>query len=133
MNRSLILLSAGFFAAAGCAAHPRRRTAAVPKPPAQQAAPPIPAPPVKPADLAAQKALYEEGLKFYSEEKYLEAKKSWEQALEISTTSELSGHILENLKKTDQVLKTLQEIQGKKQGTDAAPPKPRSGKEGPSR
>ncbi len=122
-------------AASGCVATRRARTAAVPKPPAQQPVPPIPTPPVRPADLAAQKALYEEGLKFYSEEKYLDAKKSWEQALEISTTSELSGHILENLKKTDQVLKTLQEIQNKndKQGPAAVPPKSRNDKEGPSR
>lgn len=133
MNWIWITLLSGTVLVSGCAAPRRTKGSGAPRSAVVTPAPA--AQPPKPADLAAQKTLYEEGLKFYSEEKYLEAKKSWEQALEINAASELTQNIIENLKKTDQVLKTLQEIQTKteKQEADAVPPKTGTGKEGPSR
>ena|SRR3989344_2342840 len=67
----------------------------------------------KPVDLQAQQKYYDLGLKYYSEENYAEAKKAWQQVLQLGSHTPLSEKAGEYLKKTDQVLKTLNEIEKK--------------------
>ena len=64
----------------------------------------------KPADPQAQQRYYDMGMRYYSEEKYAEAKKAWQQAVQLGPHTPLGNKAQEYLKKTDQVLKTLQEM-----------------------
>ena len=72
-----------------------------------------PAKPQPAADPAAQQRAYDMGMRYYSEEKYVEAKKAWQQAVQFGPNSPLGAKAQEYLKKTDQVLKTLQEMEKK--------------------
>lgn len=67
----------------------------------------------KPVDTQAQQRYYDLGLKYYSEENYAEAKKAWQHVLQLGTHTPLSDKAREYLKKTEQVLKTLHEMEKK--------------------
>lgn len=64
-------------------------------------------------DAKAQQKQYDLGLQQYSREDYEEAKKSFEQVIELGPGTALGVKAKENLKKIDQVLKTLEEIKSK--------------------
>ena len=64
-------------------------------------------------DSAGQQRYYDLGMKYYTEENYAEAKKAWQQVLQMGPGTPLAGKTREYLKKTDQILKTLQEIEKK--------------------
>jgi TolA-binding protein len=64
-------------------------------------------------DAKAQQKQYDLGLQQYSREDYDEAKKSFEQVIELGPNTALGVKAKENLKKIDQVLKTLEEIKQK--------------------
>lgn len=63
------------------------------------------------ADPAAQQKYYDMGMRYYSEEKYAEAKKAWQQSIQLGPRTPLASKAQEYLKKTEQVLKTLQEME----------------------
>ena len=65
------------------------------------------------ADPQAQQRLYDLGMKNYTQENYTEAKKAWQQAIQLGPKSALADKARENLKKADQILKTLQEMEKK--------------------
>ena len=73
----------------------------------QRKKPPAP----KPVDEAAQKRYYKLGLKHYSEENYDESQKAWQQVIDLGSNTTLAGKAQEYLKKTNQILKTLDEIE----------------------
>ena len=77
---------------------------ATPKPPAQK-------PPEAPAKLSQQQ-YYNLGMKYYSQEKYAEAKQAWQMVVKLGKRTALANKARENIKKTDQILKTLKEISG---------------------
>jgi hypothetical protein len=53
------------------------------------------------------------GMRYYSQEKYAEAKKAWERVIKLGKRTALADKARENIKKTDQILKTLKEMSGK--------------------
>jgi len=67
----------------------------------------------KPVDLQAQQRYYDLGLKYYADEHYGEAKNAFQQAIEYGPESTLAGKARENLLKTEQVLRTLRELEQK--------------------
>lgn len=69
--------------------------------------------PPKPVDTAAQQRLYDIGMKCYTEEKYEEAKRNWQKAIQMGPATPVASKAKENLKKTEQILKTLKEIESK--------------------
>lgn len=73
---------------------------------------PRPLPP-QPANPEAQQQYYDLGLKYYTEEKYDEAKSAFHLAIENGPGTFLGSKAFENLKKTEQVLKTLKELEQK--------------------
>ncbi len=68
----------------------------------------------KPAvDAQAQQRQYDLGMKHYAEENYAEAKKAWEQAVKLGPNTPLADKARENIKKTDQIINTLNELNKK--------------------
>lgn len=59
----------------------------------------------------AQKKAYDSGLKYYSEEKYPEARKAWQSAVDYGPSTQLGKKAQEYLQKTEEILKTLKEIE----------------------
>jgi TolA-binding protein len=53
---------------------------------------------------------YDLGMKHYTEEDYAEAQDAWRAAIRLGPNTALAGQARENLKKTEQILKTLQEM-----------------------
>jgi Tfp pilus assembly protein PilF len=87
--------------------------------PACATAPP-PAPAAKPArqqaktvDAKAQREYYDRGLQSYSQENYRDAREAFQQAVEYGPNTALGIKAKENLKKTEQILKTLKELEDK--------------------
>jgi len=79
---------------------------------------PPPPPPAKPAarphgDTKAQQQYYDQGLQQYSKENYGEAREAFEQVIELGSNTPLGLKAQENLKKIQQILKTLEEIKAK--------------------
>lgn len=98
-------LAALFCAAAlftGCA--PERRV--TPK-----SAQPAKAAPTVKASPEAQKKAYDAGLRYYSEEKYHEARQAWQNAVSYGPSTPLGKKAQGYLQKTEAILKTLQEIE----------------------
>lgn len=60
-----------------------------------------------------QQQYYNIGMKHYSQENYQEAKKAWLMVIKLGKRTALANKARENIKKTDQILKTLKEISGK--------------------
>jgi TolA-binding protein len=65
------------------------------------------------ADPKAQQRYYDLGLQNYSKENYDEARDAFEQVVEINPNSSLGLKAQENIRKIDQILKTLKEIEKK--------------------
>ncbi|OPY85298.1 MAG: hypothetical protein A4E71_02183 [Smithella sp. PtaU1.Bin162] len=78
---------------------------AVPKPPVQQD--------IGISGKQSQQKYYNLGMKYYSQEQYEEAKKAWQMVIKLGKKTALANKARENIKKTDQILKTLKEISGK--------------------
>lgn len=104
---SIIRCTAVFLLAAGCASMQQ-----APEPPP---APPKPAarPQMKPVDGKAQQRYYDLGLQYYSKENYGDAKKAFQQVIENGPKTALGLKAQENLKKIQQILKTLEELESK--------------------
>lgn len=100
----LIIGSAAFLLVAGCTTWPT----ASPPPPK-----PISRPRPKPVDVKAQRQYYDQGLQLYSKENYGEAKEAFEQVVDLGPNTALGTKARENLKKIQQILKTLEEIEAK--------------------
>ena len=79
---------------------------AAPKPPAAKT-------PAVPGETTSQQTYYDMGMRYYSQEKYVEAKKAWERVIKLGKRTPLADKARENIKKTDQILKTLKEMSGK--------------------
>ena len=75
------------------------------------------APPPKPAkqkvDAKAQKHYYDQGIQLYSKEKFAEAKAAFEQVIENGPNTSLAAKAQENLKKIQQIMKTLDDMESK--------------------
>ena len=59
----------------------------------------------------AQKKAYDAGLRYYSEEKYHEARQAWQSAVSYGPSTPLGKKAQEYQQKTEAILKTLQEIE----------------------
>jgi outer membrane protein assembly factor BamD (BamD/ComL family) len=64
-------------------------------------------------DLKAQQRYYDKGLQHYSKENYDEAREAFQQALEAGPNTHLGRKAQENIRKIDQILKTLKEMEKK--------------------
>ena len=62
-------------------------------------------------DPKAQKRHYDQGLQQYSKDNYGEAKKAFQQVVDLGPGTPLGLKAQENLKKIDKILKTLEEIE----------------------
>jgi tetratricopeptide (TPR) repeat protein len=104
LRKLIIMYGVAFLLVAGCASAP-------------QAPPPHPKPIVrpqpKPVDAKAQQKYYDLGLQNYSKENYKEAKEAFQQVIELGPNTVLGLKAQENLKKIEQILKTLEEIESK--------------------
>jgi TolA-binding protein len=102
--RKLVILTCGMalLVAAGCAS-------------TQKVPPPNPTsrPQQKPVDAKAQQQYYDQGLQQYSKENYGDAKKAFQMVVELGPKSALGMRAQENLRKIQQILKTLEEIESK--------------------
>jgi TolA-binding protein len=65
----------------------------------------------KPVDPQAQQRYYDLGLTYYADEDYPKAQKAFQQAIEYGPDSSLGIKARENLMKTEQILKTLRELE----------------------
>jgi len=81
----------------------------------RKAPPPKPAtrPQTKPVDAKAQQHYYDLGLQQYSKENYGKAKEAFQQVVEFGPNTALGLKAQENLKKIQQILKTLEELESK--------------------
>jgi TolA-binding protein len=94
-------------------AKPKKKPRAKPpkkssKPAKSSSKPPAPSAAV---DAEAQQAAYDTGMKHYTDENYAEAQKAWKEAIRWGPNTPLADQARENIKKTDQILKTLQEME----------------------
>ncbi len=80
-----------------------------PPPPSKPAA----RPQAKPVDAKAQQHYYDLGLQYYSKENYGKAKEAFQQAVDFGPNTPLGVKAQENLKKIQQILKTLEELESK--------------------
>ena len=101
--RSLLICSMMLLALSGCAA--LRKAPPPPKPAAR--------PQAKPVDAKAQQHYYDLGLQQYSKENYGKAKEAFQQVVEFGPNTALGLKAQENLKKIQQILKTLEELESK--------------------
>lgn len=95
----LVLCGAALLGAAGCAS--TRNAPAASR--SQQ----------KPVDVKAQQQYYDLGLQQYSKENYGEARKAFQMVVELGPKSALGTRAQENLRKIQQILKTLEEMESK--------------------
>jgi len=99
---NLLVCSMTLLALSGCAG---LRKAPPPKSAARSQA--------RPVDAKAQKHYYDLGLQQYSKENYGKAKESFQQAVDFGPNTALGVKAQENLKKIQQILKTLEEFDSK--------------------
>lgn len=74
-------------------------------------------PPQKPpevVDMAAIQDYYNQGLQFYADEQYVEAKKAWQQVIKLGPKTRLAVKARAYVKKVNRMLKTLTEIEKKR-------------------
>jgi len=100
--RSLLVYSMMLLALSGCAGLWKKPPPPPPKPAAR--------PQAKPVDAKAQQHYYDLGLQHYSKENYGKAKEAFQQAVEFGPNTALGVKAQENLKKVQQILKTLEEL-----------------------
>ena len=67
----------------------------------------------KPENVKAQQQYYDRGLRHYSEENYDQAKDAFEKVVELGPKTNLGLKAQENLKKIEQIQKSLEEIKTK--------------------
>jgi outer membrane biosynthesis protein TonB len=82
-------------------------------PPKATSKPPVTRTPAIPGETTSQQTYYDMGMRYYSQEKYVEAKKSWERVIKLGRRTPLADKARENIKKTEQILKTLKEMSDK--------------------
>ncbi|MBN1472376.1 MAG: tetratricopeptide repeat protein [Syntrophaceae bacterium] len=70
-------------------------------------------PPVAPHKPSPQQQYYNLGMRLYSQDKYREAREAWQQVIKLDKNSALADKARENIKKVDQILKTLEKMSGK--------------------
>jgi len=99
----LVFLSLAYLAIAGCSIVHTPYSQQKPAPRAQPKAP----------DPKAQQYYYDLGLQRYSEENYAKAEQAFQQAVENGPATTLGIKAQENLKKIQQILKTLEEMESK--------------------
>ena len=92
---------------------PKPPAAADEKHPEHKAAPKQPASKTPPGESISQQKYYDMGMRYYSQEKYTEAKKSWQKVITLGKRTALADKARENIKKVDQILKTLKEMSGR--------------------
>jgi outer membrane biosynthesis protein TonB len=97
---------------------PRKASAVPAETPSQPKAAPKAPPPkaVAPPPLGesvSQQNYYDMGMRYYSQEKYADAKKAWQRVIKLGRRTALANKARENIKKVDQILKTLKEMSGK--------------------
>lgn len=73
----------------------------------------VPKTPPVPSSLSTQQKYYDTGMRYYSQEKYAAAKKAWQRVIKLGRRTELANKARENIKKVDQILKTLKEMSGR--------------------
>jgi TolA-binding protein len=103
--RSLLACSMMLLALSGCSILRK----SPPPPPSKPAA----RPQAKPVDAKAQQHYYDLGLQYYSKENYGKAKEAFQQAVDFGPNTPLGVKAQENLKKIQQILKTLEELESK--------------------
>ena len=64
-------------------------------------------------DAKAQQRYYDQGLQQYSKDNYGEAKAAFQQVVDLGPNTTLGLKAQENLRKIEQILKTLEEIEAK--------------------
>jgi len=104
MSKAAVLVLAA--ALAGCAnlvKKPAPKTKAAPEAKSARSSPK--------ADPAAQKNAYDLGMRLFSQEKYEEARKAWQDAVRLGPSTQLGKNAQKYLRKTEQILKTLKEIE----------------------
>ena len=101
--RSLLICSMMLLALSGCASLHKAPPPPTPKPVARAQS--------KPVDAKAQQQYYDLGLQQYSKENYGKAKEAFQQAVEFGPNTALGVKAQENLKKIQQILKTLEELE----------------------
>jgi TolA-binding protein len=99
--RTIILGSVVFYAAPGCFSITK-----APAPQTKQS-------PRQHVDTKAQQQYYDQGLQHYSNDNFGEAKKAFQRVVEIGPNTVLGQKAQENLKKIEQILKTLEGIESK--------------------
>jgi hypothetical protein len=101
--RNLLISSMALLALAGCAGLGKWKASPSPKPAAR--------PQAKPVDPKAQQHYYDIGLQQYSKENYGKAKEAFQQVVDFGPNTALGEKAQENLKKIQQILKTLEELE----------------------
>jgi outer membrane protein assembly factor BamD (BamD/ComL family) len=71
-------------------------------------------PPPEVVDMGAIQDYYNQGLQFYADEQYGEAKKAWQQVIKLGPNTRLAVKARAYVKKVNRMLKTLQEIENKR-------------------
>lgn len=104
MFRWILIYGMAFLLATGCASVPKAA------PPATHPPKPVARPAV---DTKAQQQFYDKGLQLYSQENYDEARNAFQQVVELGSNTALGLKAEENIRKIDQILKTLKEIESK--------------------
>jgi hypothetical protein len=81
------------------------------KPAPKPQAPKTPQEPL--GESTTQQKYYDMGMRYYSQEKYDDAKKAWQRVIKLGKRTDLANKARENIKKVDQILKTLKEMSGR--------------------
>jgi cytoskeletal protein RodZ len=96
--------------------HPKKAPAAAPeKYPEHKPVPKESGPKTPPESkaLSDQQTYYNMGMRYYSQEKYVEAKQAWQKVIKLGRKTALADKARDNIKKVDQILKTLKEMSGR--------------------
>jgi TolA-binding protein len=75
--------------------------------------PQTPQKPPEVVDMAAIQESYNQGLQFYADEQYAEAKKAWQRVIQMGPKTSQAAKARAYLKKVNRMLKTLKEIEKK--------------------
>ena len=105
MFRWILIYGMAFLLATGCASAPKAAPPATTHPPKPVARPAV--------DTKAQQQFYDKGLQLYSQENYDEARNAFQKVVELGANTALGLKAEENIRKIDQILKTLKEIESK--------------------
>jgi outer membrane protein assembly factor BamD (BamD/ComL family) len=99
--RTIILASLAFYASPGCISVTKASVPQTKQSPRQH------------VDTRAQQQYYDQGLQHYSNDDFGEAKKAFQRVVERGPNTALGQKAQENLKKIEQILKTLEDIESK--------------------